>query len=854
MKEGRQRSEIRFGSRAPSTYSFSEPMNFFSELGGRARGLADRMAASRRITWLRAGGYRWVLAGLVVLPIVAMGAEALVRARLEAPSAIVGATRVYARPPVLAPGLAPDPAVLENHLRRLGYREAQGREVEIGQYYLGRWGWVIGQRSFRVSGEPEGGGFVLARLDYSGRISRLEDENGRRLPSVALEPELIGHLGKRSGQDLLPVRMEDVPSELVDAVLAVEDRRFFEHHGLDYRRIAAALVADLKAGRVVEGGSTLTQQLAKNLFLSPRRSILRKVREAMMASVLERRYTKDEILQAYLNHVYLGQDGPVGIHGVGRAAEYFFGKDVSTLGLAESALLVALIRAPSLYSPLRHPETAVRRRNLVLELMREAGSISEDELRDASQAPLELRPQAPPIRSARYFLDYLAQLRKAEPDSVRRGQGAIVTTLDAHLQRAAEEAVRTGVARLERDFPWLREEEAGEPLEAALVALDPRTGDILAMVGGRDYAASQFNRAVYGRRQPGSAFKPVVALAALARGDAASYAAAGDASARGGASGALAGVDAARREPGAPRFTLASVLEDEPFEVATPAGVWHPANYDQGYSGEVTLREALERSLNVPFARLGMAIGPGRIVETGRKLGIESPLNPYPSLALGASEVSPLELTRAFGVLAAGGFRADSRTELDQDAGGERVFDPAETYLVTSALRGAVERGTGRGLRDRGFHGDVAAKSGTTNDFRDGWFVGYTPGLVLGVWVGFDHGGRLELPGASVALPIFADFLEEVVGPDGMDGRWGGESFDYPSGLETVEVDPATGLRGGWGCRGQPEIFLQGTAPRESCGAIRADRDTLGRLLRGSGEEISRLLRRLLRGRRDGGG
>jgi len=283
-------------------------------------------------------------------------------------------------------------------------------------------------------------------------------------------------------------------------------------------------------------------------------------------------------------------------------------------------------------------------------------------------------------------------------------------------------------------------------------------------------------------------------------------------------------------------------------------GLWQPANYDRRFSGPVTLRDALERSLNVPFARLGLAIGPDRIVETAHEMGIESHLNPFPSIALGASEVSPLELTRAFGVLAAGGYRTELRVVHTEPTKGERVFDSAETYLVTSALRGAVERGTGRGIRERGFYGDVAAKSGTTNDYRDGWFIGYTPSLVVGVWVGFDHGKRLELPGASVALPIFADFLEEALGPDGESGPWGSEGFSYPSGLEVVDVDPTTGLRGGWGCRGEPELFLRGTAPRESCNGrrwgdgFRVDERTLRMLLEEGGEEVSRLLRRIFRG------
>jgi penicillin-binding protein 1B len=492
-----------------------------------------------------------------------------------------------------------------------------------------------------------------------------------------------------------------------------------------------------------------------------------------------------------------------------------------------------------------------------------------------------VRPE--PIRSARYFVDFAIGRRGREEGLGR--EGTFVTTLDPELQKAAEDAVALGLSRLERDFDWLRAKGAGEPLQAALVAMDPGTGEILAMVGGRDYGASQFNRAVGARRQPGSAFKPVVALAALARPDGSVET---DPGSDGGEEADPTG-SAYLEEDATPPFTLASVLQDEPLQLETPAGLWQPVNYDGSYSGPVTLRDALERSLNVPFARLGLDVGPDRVVETARRLGIDSPLRPYPSLALGAGEVSPLELTRAFGVLAAGGFRADLRSEYGGSAasrpsgpgwrwGGEepirgwsvresdrgplawqaipegvdgvRVFDPAETYLVTSALRGAVERGTGRGLRDLGFYGDAAAKSGTTNDFRDGWFVGYTPFLVVGVWVGFDHGKRLELPGAGVALPIFAEFLKAAVGPWGDEGPWGSRGFSVPPGLERVEVDPFTGLRGGWGCPGEAELFLEGTAPVESCLGFRLDPRSFRQLVEMGGEEALRLIRRLLgRGR-----
>ncbi|MFQ5889646.1 MAG: transglycosylase domain-containing protein [Gemmatimonadota bacterium] len=837
--------------------------------------------------------------GVIVPALFAL--EAIVVARLpdvrfRAP------TRIYARPVVLSLGMRPSRALVEDHLRRLGYVRATGRSVGLGEYDLGVRGWVIGRRPFRHHDRLVLGGTTVVRFNRAGRIARLEDERGRPFSRVALEPEIIGSLYDGSREDRVPVRLADVPEHLVEAVLTIEDQRFFAHGGLDLRRIAAAMLANLRAGRIVQGGSTLTQQLAKNLYLSPRRTLVRKVREAAIALALERRHEKREILEAYLNEVYLGQAGAIAVHGVGAAARHYFAKDVGELDLSESALLAGLIRGPSLYSPFRHPAAAKSRRDLVLRLMRERGVIAEVAFRKAQEAPLEVRKRREAPRSARYFVDFVAERLRADDGSRRLGRGeapeagraleggtgveggnkleggraleggpglesgsglgggarleggglAVFTTLDMRLQRAAGEAVREGLARLESQLPALaRRGPEDAPLQAALIALDPRGGQILAMVGGREYGTSQFNRAVRARRQPGSAFKPIVALAAVSR---------------------PAG--------GGRPFTLASVLEDEPLTVETPAGPWRPVNYDRRFRGAVTLREALERSLNVPFARLGIEVGPPRIVEAARELGIQSPLEPYPSLALGAFEVTPLELTRAYAVLAAGGFRTRLRATLavldpegnvlalgrdgrelaagregnapasgregsaspvgregnalapgragngrgqragralEADGLGERVYDPAEAYLVTSALRGAVERGTGRGLRALGFYGDVAAKSGTTNGFRDAWFMAYTPALAVGVWVGFDDGRSLGLPGARVALPIFARFMIQAVGPTGDEGPYASPGFSYPAGLELVEVDPETGLRAGPGCRGRMEVFLAGTAPEASC-------------------------------------
>ncbi len=746
--------------------------------------------------WIRTKSRPRVILGVVLgtpfLVVGAIGTEALVRARLD-DEFFASPSQIYARPVVFYPGMEFDSDRVESHLERLGYRRVRRRPVGIGEYYRSSRNWIIGRRAFRRHDKLDPGGPVSILVGRRGQVTLVEDGSGRRVPYIGLEPERIGSVYRTSRGEPIPIPLADVPQHLVDAVLSIEDQRFFEHGGLDLRRIVGAALANVRAGRVAQGGSTLTQQLAKNLFLSPKRSPIRKLRDMAMATTLERRHSKQEILEAYLNEVYFGHDNGMAIHGVGRAAQHYFGKDASQLDVGEAALLAGIIRGPNLYHPVRRPESAKARRNLVLDVMHKRGIISERVHRESRRAPLRIRVQARARRIGRYFVDFVTeQLTATHGSNVLSAGVSVFTTLDMELQRAAEQAVRAGLERLERDYPKLKSGDA--PLQAALVALDPRTGEVLAMVGGRDYGSSQFNRATKARRQPGSAFKPIVALAALAR--------------RNGS-------------------TLATVLRDEPLVLETPAGLWEPANYDGQFRGEVTLREALERSLNVPFARLGIDVGPDRIVETARRLGLESKLNPVPSLALGSSEVTPLEMTRAFGVFAANGFLSETQTTLGViDANGavmsryqlkgRRAFTPAEAYLVTSALRGVVERGTGRSLRSRGYRGPVAAKSGTTNDFRDAWFIGYTPSLAVGVWVGFDDGRSVDLPGSRAALPIFASFLQSAHGPDG-DG-----DFSMPSGIEIVEVNRATGLRASYGCRGEREVFLRGTAPRERCSRYRS--------------------------------
>ena len=490
------------------------------------------------------------------------------------------------------------------------------------------------------------------------------------------------------------------------AVLAAEDHRFFEHSGLDVVAVGRALVTNTVRGEIAQGASTLTQQLAKNLALGPERTWRRKILEGALALALERRYEKEKILEAYLNTVYLGQRGRAALVGVGAAAQSYWDKDARRLGLAESALLAGIIRAPNRYSPDQHPERAQQRRDAVLRRMHELGIIDAKTLAQALAQRTEVRAGTSLPSPAPYFLDYV---RATAGTNLARGNPRIYTTLDPSLQRAAEAAVARGLDRLESTRKSLRRSASGQRLQAALVALDPATGEIRALVGGRDYELSAFNRVTHAHRQPGSAFKPFVFLAALRRG--------------------------AAGQP--PTVTPASLVEDMPIEVATAEEPWTPRNFEDRFDGTITVRQALERSSNAAAVRLAQAAGLDGVVKTAREVGFTSRMTPVPALALGSFEVTPLELAGAYATLANGGARTPvrgvrmvegrpgaPRTETRTGRGPASTLSPDEAYLVTNLLEGVVDRGTGAGVRALGLTGAVAGKTGTTNDARDAWFAG----------------------------------------------------------------------------------------------------------------------------------
>lgn len=723
------------------------------------------------------------LAGLVLL-------ERMVEGRFSG-QLFALPSRIYSRPLRLAPGMEIERTALIERLRERGYQPAPGPQIGPGEYAAGRRTLEIGRRGFLAQPEER----LLLRLADDGEILRISDRQGFQLREALIEPEMIAEIhGSRRERRKL-ISLDEAPQHLIDAVIQIEDRHFFEHSGLDFRRIGGALVANLRAGRIVQGGSTIAQQLVKNLFLSPDRTLARKSQEAIMALILESRHDKREILEAYLNAIYLGQSGSVAIHGVGAGARHYFGKEIWELSVAEAALLAGMIAAPARYSPFQNREASLARRNLVLGLLHEREILSEARYLSALAEELQLVAPRSSDSLAPYFVDHLRRTlpEPLDDEALQRRGLAIISTLDPVLQRLANRAITRGLQRIERDYAGFARPES--PLQAALVAFDPESGEIVALVGGRDYAESQFNRATQARRQPGSVFKPVVALAALSR-----------------------------ENEERPRFTLASWLEDAELVVESEDEdeAWRPVNFDGQFRGRVTVREAIERSLNVPMARLGLAVGPERVVATARRMGIESTLRPVPSLALGSFEVSLLEMSRAYGVLAAGGRSSQPRAYSEiRDAQGEVIdrtsprteekFSKAETYLVTSALIGAVEEGTGRSLGRLGLKAQIAGKTGTTNGFRDAWFIGYTPRLVAGVWVGFDDGASLGLPASVIALPIFGDFMQAALhtAPPAR--------FDPPLGVAVARVNRESGLRAGPGCSGEREVFLAGTAPDGLC-------------------------------------
>ena len=699
------------------------------------------------------------------------------------------ATFIYAAAQSLAPGVHVQRIGLAATLARLGYKETRSVPPSPGLFRRSSDGWDI---YLRGGDEAGVGRAQLVRLqiadDRITKVTRAGDDVG----VVALEPEVLSSAADRPGEDHKPIRLEDTPKVLIDAVLAAEDHRFFSHGGVDLRALVRAAWTNLRAGRVREGGSTITQQLVKVRLLSPRRTLVRKLREAWLAALVEWRYSKEQILEAYLNEIYLGQRGPIAIRGVGAASRAYFGKEVHQLTTPEAALIAAIIRGPNIYSPAVDPDRAREHRNTVLAQMRDLKMIKPDEYERARRAPVQVRSLVSPGQTAPYFVDYVRQeLEQRFDTSVSRVRGVrIATTLDLTLQRFAEAAAVRGLDRLESSASPGYRREPGRRLQVAMLVVDPPTGEIRALVGGRDYLTSQFNRVVSAHRQPGSAFKPIVYLAALRAGD------------------------------GSPLFTAASRVEDLPLTVDSNGQPWSPRNADDRYEGIVSVRQALEQSLNAATVRVAQTVGLPTVIEMARTLGIQSPLSPVPAMALGAFEVTPIELARAYLPLANGGIRPAAISVIHTVQFGDdevkpsileepaRVVSPAEAWLVTSLLKGVVTTGTGSAVRSSGLPDVVAGKTGTTNDGRDAWFVGYTPRLLALVWVGFDGGEPHGMSGARAALPIWIDFMKQAI------DAYPQSDFEVPPGISFTDIDVTNGKRAAHACPVVArEAFLVGTEP-----------------------------------------
>jgi len=706
--------------------------------------------------------------------------------------------RIYSDSFSVYPGLRVDTDAFRRRLERLGYTRVSREPERRGTYAFAARprGLDLYLNAFDYPDGNEPGRFLHMDLDELGRVIRIVDRGtGNEVFDFRLEPALISGRSARGYEHRRVMKLEEFPRLLVRAVIAVEDKRFFEHAGVDMRALARAVAVNVTSGRVIEGGSTLTQQLMKNFFLSNERTMSRKMNEAALALVAEQKFSKLEILENYLNEIYMGQNGSDSVHGVGEAARFYFGHDVQDLSLAEIATLAGIIRSPNFYSPHRHPERAQSRRDLVLSMMHEQGDISEADYQLAVGEPMRvIAPDASGVQ-APYFVDYVGRdLGKRFPrQTLDADNYSIFTTLDPEMQAIAEYVVADNVREIENDIGEALA-KAGQPLQAALIAIEPRTGAIRAMVGGRDYGLSQFNRAVDMRRQPGSTFKPIVALAALGS-----------------------------ERVGAAHFKPTSIVIDERMQWEWQGQVWSPRNYEGEFYGPVTVREAIEHSLNSAVARISKDVGVKAIRDLAVRMGMSADLGVYPSIVLGGHPVPLMDMARVFSVFATDGMRptiqsvrrvTDGRGKTVHDASVEmrRVVPAADAYLVTHILEGVMERGTGATARRKGFRHPAAGKTGTSNDYKDAWFVGFTPDLLTAVWVGFDEAASMGLAGSEAALPIWTDFMRQALADHPH------TSFDVPPGIVLADVDKRTGGIARPQCPKQVrEAFLDGEQPTEYC-------------------------------------
>jgi penicillin-binding protein 1B len=723
--------------------------------------------------------------------------------------------RIYARPLELHVGLRITQAEVVDELRQLGYREAPP-EGDAGWFARRENELELALRPFVFWDGRQPAKRIGISFDKD-KIAALRDAGGAQLPLARLEPLAIGGIYPAGNEDRVLVRLPDVPKHFVQTLIAVEDRSFYSHAGFDVRGLARA-ARSIFTDRV-QGGSTITQQLVKNFFLTPERTIQRKLTELAMAVLLELHYDKDEILETYLNEIYFGQDRDRAIHGIGLAAQFYFGKEVQHLNVGESALLVGMIRGPVHYDPHRHAQRALERRNFVLREARDQKSITAEEYAQSRAMPLNVSKKTG-MGTTPYpaFLQLVhRQLRRDYDEADLRTEGLrVFTTLDPRVQEAAEAALSKRLAQFDKERRFGRE----PGLEGAVVVTDPQSGEVQAVVGGRDPRFRGYNRALDASRPVGSLLKPAIYLTALS-------------------------------EPS--KYTLLTPIDDGPFVwKSRGAPDWQPANYDKKFHGIVPLRTALAQSYNAAAARLGTEIGIERVLDTVRRLGVERPLRPFASTLLGAVELSPFEVAQMYQTIASGGFRSPLRAirEVTTQEGRplsryplavEQVFAPEPIYLLSAAMQDVVREGTAQSLsKFVPAEISVAGKTGTTDEQRDAWFAGFTGDRLAIVWVGYDDNRAAKLAGASAALPIWGDMMGALA-PEPL-------ALPKPERIELVWIDPQTGLRGGTSCPGATEVpFVQGSAPqvRAPCsGAMDAAVEAVGQTVEKAKSWLERLFGR----------
>jgi len=692
--------------------------------------------------------------------------------------------RVYARPLELYAGLKVNPNDFVREIKKIGFR-SNGKLNKPASYWKTGNDIHLVTREFEFWDGTEAAQNILIRFSGDEIVSLRNRSSGADVDLVRVEPLLIGGIYPAHKEDRLLIQLKEAPPLLVKTLFAVEDREFYSHHGVVPRSIARAMWANIRAGKTVQGGSTITQQLVKNFFLTGQRSLIRKVNEAIMALLLEWHYEKDEILEAYLNEVYLGQSGQRSIHGFGLASNFYFGRHLNELNVSQIALLAGTIKGPSFYDPRRHPKRATTRRNLVLKLMFEQGLIDERRYKIEKKRALQLisKPRASASQYPAYLDLVQRQLKRDYRDEDLRSEGLqIFTNFDPVVQRQAELSLKQTIARLEkqRDLP-------AKKLQGAVVVTSVNQGEVLAVVGGRDVRQGGFNRALDAVRPIGSLIKPAVYLEAVA----------------------------------SKKFNLASKLDDRFLTIDMGGGeIWQPANYDKEYHGQVLLRDALVHSYNVSTVRLGQSLGMERVAEALQKLGVSRSVHRFPSLPLGTAPFSPIEVTQMYQTLAASGFRSPLRSireVLDINGNAlqrypltvQQVYSPESIYLIDKTMRSVVEEGTAKGLsRYLPANLTVAGKTGTTDDLRDSWFAGFTGSHVGVVWLGMDDNQAARLTGASGAMQVWGDMISKIPTRS--------LALHASGGVEELWIDRTTGLRGSDSCPDALVLpFIAGTAPQE---------------------------------------